>query len=66
VTDEDVLESRQIAQEGHSKRCPRLSDLWPIPLWRGGKMEDAMQRIGKLPRVLILRLHLVSAMDATP
>ena len=24
-----------------------------------------MQRIGKLPRVLILRLHLVSAMDAT-
>ena len=28
-------------------------------------MEDAIQRIGKLPRVLILRLHLVSAMDAT-
>ena len=29
------------------------------------KMEDAIQRIGKLPTVLILRLHLVSAMDAT-
>ncbi|MFZ0709718.1 MAG: sodium-independent anion transporter [Terrimicrobiaceae bacterium] len=28
-------------------------------------MEDAMQRIGTLPRVLILRLHLVSAMNAT-
>ena len=28
-------------------------------------MEDALDRIDRLPRVLILRLHLVSAMDAT-
>jgi len=29
------------------------------------KMEDAIERVSELPRVLILRLHLVSAMDAT-
>jgi len=29
------------------------------------KMEDAIERVAELPRVLILRLHLVSAMDAT-
>ena len=28
-------------------------------------MEDALERIDRLPKVLILRLHLVSAMDAT-
>ena len=35
------------------------------PFGAAEKMEDAMQRIGTLPRVLILRLHLVSAMNAT-
>ena len=29
------------------------------------KMEDALARIGEHPEVLILRLHLVTAMDAT-
>jgi SulP family sulfate permease len=28
-------------------------------------MEDAMEGLNKMPKVLILRLHLVSAMDAT-
>jgi SulP family sulfate permease len=28
-------------------------------------MEDALERIERFPRVLILRMHLVSAMDAT-
>ena len=67
VTDEDVLESpEQIAQ---GKRIPNGVLVYRIfgPFLFGAaeKMEDAMQRIGKLPRVLILRLHLVSAMDAT-
>jgi SulP family sulfate permease len=29
------------------------------------KMEDALEQMGSLPKVLILRLHLVTAMDAT-
>jgi SulP family sulfate permease len=67
VTDEDVLESpEQIAQ---GKKIPDGVLVYRIfgPFLFGAaeKMEDALQRIGKLPRVLILRLHLVSAMDAT-
>jgi sulfate permease, SulP family len=67
VTDEDVLESpEQIAQ---GKQIPNGVLVYRIfgPFLFGAaeKMEDAMQRIGMLPRVLILRLHLVSAMDAT-
>lgn len=67
VTDEDVLESpEQIAQ---GKTIPKGVLVYRIfgPFLFGAaeKMEDAMQRIDKLPRVLILRLHLVSAMDAT-
>ncbi len=67
VTDEDLLESpEQIAQ---GKVIPKGVLVYRIfgPFLFGAaeKMEDAMQRIGKLPRVLILRLHLVSAMDAT-
>jgi sulfate permease, SulP family len=67
VTDEDVLESpEQIAQ---GKPIPKGVLVYRIfgPFLFGAaeKMEDAMQRIDKLPRVLILRLHLVSAMDAT-
>jgi sulfate permease, SulP family len=67
VTDEDVLESpEQIAQ---GKMIPNGVLVYRIfgPFLFGAaeKMEDAMQRIGMLPRVLILRLHLVSAMDAT-
>ena len=67
VTDEDVLESpEQIAQ---GKTIPNGVLVYRIfgPFLFGAaeKMEDAIQRIGKLPTVLILRLHLVSAMDAT-
>jgi sulfate permease, SulP family len=67
VTDEDVLESpEQIAQ---GKTIPKGVLVYRIfgPFLFGAaeKMEDALQRIDKLPRVLILRLHLVSAMDAT-
>jgi SulP family sulfate permease len=67
VTDEDVLESpEQIAQ---GKTIPKGVLVYRIfgPFLFGAaeKMEDAMQRIDQLPRVLILRLHLVSAMDAT-
>jgi sulfate permease, SulP family len=67
VTEEDVLESpEQIAQ---GKTIPEGVLVYRIfgPFLFGAaeKMEDAMQRIGTLPRVLILRLHLVSAMDAT-
>ncbi|HEY5953443.1 MAG TPA: SulP family inorganic anion transporter [Terrimicrobiaceae bacterium] len=67
VTEEDVLESpEQIAQ---GKPIPQGVLVYRIfgPFLFGAaeKMEDAMQRIGSLPRILILRLHLVSAMDAT-
>lgn len=67
VTEEDVLESpEQIAQ---GKPIPQGVLVYRIfgPFLFGAaeKMEDAMQRIGNLPRILILRLHLVSAMDAT-
>jgi SulP family sulfate permease len=67
VTEDDVLESpEQIAQ---GKTIPKDVLVYRIfgPFLFGAaeKMEDAMQRIGALPRVLILRLHLVSAMDAT-
>jgi sulfate permease, SulP family len=67
VTEDDVLESpEQIAQ---GKTIPKGVLVYRIfgPFLFGAaeKMEDAMQRIGALPRVLILRLHLVSAMDVT-
>ena len=67
VTDQDVLESPEQMAQG--KKIPNGVLVYRIfgPFLFGAaeKMEDAMQRIGKLPRVLILRLHLVSAMDAT-
>jgi SulP family sulfate permease len=67
VTDQDVLESTEQMAQG--KKIPNGVLVYRIfgPFLFGAaeKMEDAMQRIGKLPRVLILRLHLVSAMDAT-
>lgn len=67
VTDEDMLEtSSQLAQ---GKTIPDGVVVYRIfgPFLFGAaeKMEDAMTRIGCLPKVLILRLHLVSAMDAT-
>jgi SulP family sulfate permease len=67
VTDEDVLESPEQMAQG--KRIPDGVLVYRIfgPFLFGAaeKMEDALERIEKFPRVLILRMHLVSAMDAT-
>lgn len=67
VTDEDVLESPEQMAQG--KRIPKGVLVYRIfgPFLFGAaeKMEDALERIERFPRVLILRMHLVSAMDAT-
>lgn len=67
VTSEDVLERpEQIAQ---GKRIPEGVLVFRVfgPFMFGAveKMEDALNRIEDWPKVLILRLHLVPAMDAT-
>ena len=67
VTDEDVLESHEQLATG--KPVPEGVLVYRIfgPFLFGAaeKMEAALESIGELPQVLILRLHLVSAMDAT-
>lgn len=67
VTSDDVLESP--AQMAQGKSIPEGVVVYRIfgPFLFGAaeKMEDALLRIGRLPRVLVLRLHLVTAMDAT-
>ena len=67
VTTDDVLESPE--QLACGKEIPEGVIVYRIfgPFLFGAaeKMEDALDRIDRLPRVLILRLHLVSAMDAT-
>ncbi len=67
VTGDDVLESPEQMAQG--KAIPDGVVVYRIfgPFLFGAaeKMEDALQDIGALPKVLILRLHLVSAMDAT-
>lgn len=67
VTAADVLERpEQIAQ---GKQIPNGVKVYRIfgPFMFGAaeKMEDALDRIGEWPDVLILRLHLVTAMDVT-
>ncbi len=67
VTAEDMLERpEQIAQ---GKEIPKDVLVYRIfgPFLFGAaeKMEDALDRVDEWPRVLILRLHLVTAMDAT-
>lgn len=67
VTSNDELESfEQLAQ---GKVIPEGVLVYRIfgPFLFGAaeKMEDALARVDKTPKVLILRLHLVSAMDAT-
>jgi SulP family sulfate permease len=67
ITNRDELEtSEQIA---HGKDIPEGVVVFRIfgPFFFGAaeKMEDALQRVGGLPRVLILRMQLVPAMDAT-
>jgi len=67
VTTDDELESPE--QMAHGKDIPEGVLAYRIfgPFFFGAaeKMEDALQRMERLPRVLILRLHLVPAMDAT-
>jgi len=67
VTEDDVLESPEQMAQG--KIIPEGVLVYRIfgPFLFGAaeKMEDAMETMQKMPRVLILRLHLVSAMDAT-
>jgi sulfate permease, SulP family len=67
VFESDVLESSEQLVSG--KDIPEGVLVYRIfgPFLFGAaeKMEDAMERVEMLPKVLILRLHLVSAMDAT-
>jgi SulP family sulfate permease len=67
VTSEDVLETPdQLAQGKHIPEGVLVYRiLGPFLFGVAEKMEDALQRVDRLPRVLILRLHLVTAMDAT-
>jgi SulP family sulfate permease len=67
VFESDVLESPEQLVSG--KEIPEGVLVYRIfgPFLFGAaeKMEDAIERVEKLPQVLILRLHLVPAMDAT-
>lgn len=67
VFESDVLESPEQLVAG--KEIPEGVLVYRIfgPFLFGAaeKMEDAIERVEELPKVLILRLHLVSAMDAT-
>ena len=67
VTGDDVLESPEQLAQG--KAIPDGVLVYRIfgPFLFGAaeKMNDALERVDEMPRVLILRLHLVTAMDAT-
>jgi sulfate permease, SulP family len=67
VTPRDELENME--QLVHGKEIPAGAVVFRIfgPFFFGAaeKMEDALEGAGKLPRVLILRMNLVPAMDAT-
>jgi len=67
VTSEDELETPE--QLAHGKKIPEGVVAYRIfgPFFFGAaeKMEDALLRLERLPRVLILRMQLVPAMDAT-
>jgi SulP family sulfate permease len=67
VTKDDALETQSHLAEG--KDIPDGVMVYRIfgPFLFGAaeKMQDALERIGEFPRVLILRLHLVTAMDST-
>lgn len=67
VTEDDMLERpEQIAQ---GKNIPDGVLVYrvfgPFLFGAAEKMEDALSRVDEWPKVLILRLHLVTAMDAT-
>lgn len=67
ITARDELETPE--QIAHGKDIPDGVIVFRIfgPFFFGAaeKMEDALQRVGGLPKVLILRMQLVPAMDAT-
>lgn len=67
VRESDVLESPEQLVAG--KEIPDGVMVYRIfgPFLFGAaeKMEDAMEELSEMPKVLILRLHLVTAMDAT-
>jgi sulfate permease, SulP family len=67
VTDQDMLERPEQMAQG--KTIPHGVTVYRIfgPFMFGAaeKMEAALEASGDLPQVLILRLHLVTAMDAT-
>jgi sulfate permease, SulP family len=67
VTSDDVLETH--AQLAEGKEIPEGVMVYRIfgPFLFGAaeKMQDALERIGEFPKVLVLRLHLVTAMDST-
>lgn len=67
VFESDVLESPEQLVAG--KEIPEgvlvFRIFGPFLFGAAEKMEDAIERVEELPKVLILRLHLVSAMDAT-
>ena len=67
VFESDVLESPEQLVSG--KEIPpgvRVYRIFgPFLFGAAEKMEDALESIDELPKVLILRLHLVPAMDAT-
>lgn len=67
VTEEDMLERPEHIAQG--KKIPEGVLVYRIfgPFLFGAaeKMEDALASINEWPKVLILRLHLVTAMDAT-
>ncbi|MFT3783517.1 MAG: SulP family inorganic anion transporter [Nibricoccus sp.] len=67
VTTHDELETQE--QIAHGKEIPEGVLVYRIfgPFFFGAaeKMESALLRVEKLPRVLILRMQLVPAMDAT-
>ncbi len=67
ITARDELETQE--QIAHGKDIPEGVVVFRIfgPFFFGAaeKMEDALQRVGGLPKVLILRMQLVPAMDDT-
>ncbi|MGD7654470.1 MAG: SulP family inorganic anion transporter [Verrucomicrobiales bacterium] len=67
VSSEDVLERPE--QLAHGKEIPDgvlvFRIFGPFLFGAAEKMQDAIERAEIQPRVLILRLHLVTAMDAT-
>lgn len=67
VMESDVLESPE--QLACGKKIPKgvlvFRIFGPFLFGAAEKMEDAIERVEELPKVLILRLHLVTAMDAT-